>query len=191
MKSPDDVIGWESNPQLVLDETFHFYPQKSGYSVSGVVRSYDPKSPVTLHLIQGDNIVNTTTIAYEPGSGQHDQSFTFESIDPGTYTLVITKEVHLKYTVHNVVVNYADLDLTQDPREKVQLISLISGDLNGDGQINSGDLLILLSNYLELGEDILADLNGDGQVNSSDMLILLGNYLELDVVVEDADGYRA
>ena len=31
----------------------------------------------------------------------------------------------------------------QDTRVPVQLITLKAGDLNGDGQINSGDLLIL------------------------------------------------
>jgi len=159
-------------------------PADSGYTVSGKIRSYNPKSRIDLQLFDGIVEKYKTTIEPEPGSGQKEQPFTFKDVKPGTYTLVITKTAHLKFTVNKVIVGEGDLDLQQDPREAVKLITLISGDLNGDGQINSGDLLILLSYYLELGEKILADLNGDGQVNSSDLLILLGNYLELDVVVD-------
>ena len=43
---------------------------------------------------------------------------------------------------------------------------------------------MLLGSFLELGDNLLTDLNGDRQVNSSDLLILLGNYLELDIVVD-------
>jgi len=160
-----------------LKYTDRMDPEK--YIVSGTVRSYNPNNPVTLLLMQGNEVKHTTIIAAEAGNGRHEQSFTFKYVEPGTYTLVITKAAHLKFTVHNVVVGEEDLDLTQDGREAVRLISMTCGDINGDGQINSGDMLILLSNYLQLGEKILADLNGDGQVNSSDLLILLGNYLSI------------
>jgi len=152
-------------------------------SVFGTVRSYNPNNPVTLQLLQNNEVKHTTTITAEAGGVRRDQDFTFVGVEPGTYSLVITKTAHLKFTVHNVVVGENDLDLTQDDREAVRLMTLICGDINRDGQINSSDLLILLGSYLEIGENLLADLNGDGQVNSSDLLILLGNYLELDVVV--------
>ena len=105
-------------------------------------------------------------------------------MEPGRYTLVVSKSAHLRFTINNIVVENEDIDLRQSDRNEVRLIRLICGDLNGDGKIDSGDLSMLLGSYLKLGENILADLNGDGQVNSCDLLILLANYLKLDVVVD-------
>jgi len=153
------------------------------YSVSGTVRSYNPNNPVELRLMQGTDIKYREFIEAEEGSGERDQEFRFNGVEPGIYTLVVMKEAHLKLTVHNVVVENKDVNLADDTREPVQILTLKCGDLNEDGQITSDDLLILLGSYLESGEKIPADLNGDGQVNSSDLLILLGNYLESDIVV--------
>jgi DNA-binding beta-propeller fold protein YncE len=54
------------------------------------------------------------------------------------------------------------------------------GDLNGDGEINVLDLLVLLDAWGEcpppLGGDCPADLNGDGVVDMLDLLILLDNW---------------
>lgn len=49
------------------------------------------------------------------------------------------------------------------------------GDLNGDGNVAVGDLLILLSDWGPC-PGCASDLNGDGVVNVADMLILLGNW---------------
>ena len=35
-ESPDSIIGWQSNPELVLDRTFLFYPQSSGKMPEGL-----------------------------------------------------------------------------------------------------------------------------------------------------------
>ena len=48
-----------------------------------------------------------------------------------------------------------------------------SGDVNGDGAINSTDLGILLSGWGVAGA---ADFNGDGVVNSADLGVLLSNW---------------
>ncbi len=47
------------------------------------------------------------------------------------------------------------------------------GDINGDGKIDTGDLFILLQNYLT--NNIVADLNKDGIVNFIDGGILISN----------------
>ena len=188
---PDiSVIGWRnqfSSAGTSTSGVFRYFPQRPRpqiYAVTGRVRSHNPNNPVTLQLMQNNEIKYSTTIAAEPGTGRRDQNFTFEDVLPGTYTLVITKSAHLKFTVHNVVVRDSNLDLRQDAREEVRLITLVPGDLNADGQINSCDLIVLLGSYLQVGENLLADLNGDGQVNSSDLRILLRNYLAVDVVVD-------
>jgi len=48
------------------------------------------------------------------------------------------------------------------------------GDINGDGQVNTEDLLMLLGAWGNLGGP--ADINGDGIVNTADLLILLANW---------------
>lgn len=51
------------------------------------------------------------------------------------------------------------------------------GDVNGDGNVNSNDALMILkySVGLEAGDFLTnrADMNGDGQINSSDALTVL------------------
>ncbi len=59
-----------------------------------------------------------------------------------------------------------------------QPASSLPGDLNKDGQVNFGDLAILLANYgrtnVPVGE--ASDINNDRQVNFGDLAILLANY---------------
>ena len=63
---------------------------------------------------------------------------------PGEYDLVVTKSAHLKYTVKNVTVGNAPLDLTAMTGKAYQTITLLCGDIDGNGFINSTDLGIVL-----------------------------------------------
>jgi len=49
----------------------------------------------------------------------------------------------------------------------------VLGDLDGDGQVNGGDLGLLLSNW---GQSGLGDLDGNGVVDGADLGLLLGNW---------------
>jgi hypothetical protein len=51
----------------------------------------------------------------------------------------------------------------------------IPGDINGDGVVNTEDLLMLLGAWGPC-EGCPEDINGDGVVNTEDLLILLGNW---------------
>ena len=55
----------------------------------------------------------------------------------------------------------------------------ITGDLNGDGNVNTGDVSVLYAAILSGSTDTLYDHNGDGNVNSGDVsalyTIILGN----------------
>ena len=48
-------------------------------------------------------------------------------------------------------------------------------DLEGDGDVDSGDLAVLLGNW---GPNAgpAADINGDGMVNAADLAVLLGTW---------------
>jgi SagB-type dehydrogenase family enzyme len=153
----------------------------SGLTVSGLVKSYNPQHPVNLKL-QGENIFYTHTIyKEESGSGLREQPFAFEGVEPGTYTLLITKDAHTSFTVRNIVVADKDVDLTQDARPEVRLMTLRCGDINGDGNINNSDLTILWqqANYnrsASAAANKLCDLNGDGLINNIDLTILWLGY---------------
>ena len=167
------------------------FEKADGVAVSGVIRSYNPKNPTLIRLMQGDTEVRRTTIAPVDGTGQVEQTFTIEGVPPGTYTLVITKPAHLSFTVKNIVVGDENLDLKQDVREAVRLMTLLCGDVNGDGFINVNDVNIIWSS-LNYGKSVaeaanpLADLNGDGLINVNDLNIARSalNYGRGPVVIE-------
>ena len=152
----------------------------SAPSVSGTVKSYNPNNPVTVQLIeQGHHeVAYETTIVPTTGSGQKEQNFSFPAVAAGTYDLVVTKPGHLSYTVKNVVVGSTDLDLTTHSNAAISTITLLCGDIDGNGFINSTDLGIILKgqNYgksTATAGDKAADLDGNGFINSTDLGIVL------------------
>ena len=148
-----------------------------GVSVSGTVKSYNPGNATTIQLMQGGKEQYKTTIAAATGSGQKEQSFTFASVAAGKYDLVVVKPGHLSYTVTGVVVGDTAIDLTELTDKPYQTITLIPGDLNNDGSVNTQDYQILTSpsNYgksASLAAVKVADINGDGSINTQDYQIL-------------------
>jgi uncharacterized repeat protein (TIGR02543 family) len=155
-----------------------------GYNITGLVKTYSPKHETTLQLYSSGAVPGETTSTYttyisaaKSGSGQSEQNFSFAGVEPGTYTLVISKPAHADFIVHNIVVENQDVDLKADKRPEVQLMTLRCGDINGDGNINNSDLTILWrqGNYnrsAEAADEPLCDLNGDGLINNIDLTIL-------------------
>ena len=154
-------------------------PVKSkGVSVSGTVKSYNPGNATTIQLMQDDAEKYSTAIDANSGSGQVAQNFSFPAVAPGTYDLVVTKAGHLTYTVKNVVVENDPLDLTAMTGKSYRTITLLCGDIDGNGFINSTDLGIILKgqNYgksTATAGDKVADLDGNGFINSTDLGIVL------------------
>lgn len=150
-----------------------------GVKVSGQVRSYNPGNSVTVQLKQGDTEMYTATVTTPTAaSGQVTQSFSISTVAPGTYDLVVTKDAHLTYTVKNVKVEGTDLDLTKLTDKPYSTITLLAGDVNEDGKINSTDTTFIRypSNFNKSvtspGVDAIADINGDGKINSTDTTIV-------------------
>ena len=147
-------------------------------SVRGAVKSYNPNNATTIQLMQGGKEQYKTTIAAATGSGQKEQTFTFPAVAAGIYDLVVTKPGHLTYTVKNVVVENDPLDLTAMTGKSYRTITLLCGDIDGNGFINSTDLGIILKgqNYgksTATAGDKVADLDGNGFINSTDLGIVL------------------
>ena len=149
-----------------------------GVTVSGKITSYNPGNATTVELRQGDTVKYSTTITKTTGSGQVTQNFTIPAVAAGTYDLVVTKPGHLSYTVTGVVVGDGPLDLTKHSNAAISTITLLCGDIDGNGFINSTDLGIILKgqNYgksTATAGDKAADLDGNGFINSTDLGIVL------------------
>ena len=153
----------------------------AGVAVSGKVTSYNPNNATTIQLMQGGKEQYKTTIAKTTGSGQVTQDFSFPAVAAGTYDLVVTKSAHLKYTVKNVTVGSTPLDLTTMTGKAYQTITLLCGDIDGDGWIDFSDYQELLksTNYGKqtsaVGVNKIADLDGDTWIDFSDYQILLSS----------------
>ena len=148
-----------------------------GVTVSGKITSYNPNNATTIQLMQGGKEQYKTTIAKTTGSGQVTQDFSFNAVAAGTYDLVVTKDGHLTYTVKGVVVGDSPLDLTTMTGKAYQTITLLCGDINGDGSINEDDVSIIryannINKSTADADNKLADINGDGSVNEDDVSIV-------------------
>ena len=151
----------------------------SAPSVSGKVVSYNPGNATTVQLIEQGHIevAYETIIGATNGSGQKEQNFSFDAVAAGTYDLVVTKDAHLTYTVKGVVVGDSPLDLTTMTGKAYQTITLLCGDINGDGSINEDDVSIIryannINKSTAVAGNKLADINGDGSVNEDDVSIV-------------------
>jgi len=157
------------------------YLEQQTYTVSGMIKSYNPKQETTVKLLQGINEMYETVIPRTTGSGQLEQPFTFDNVKSGEYTLVVTKTCHTPFTVSNIIVGEGGLDLTLDSRPEVSLMTLRCGDIDGNGLINDLDLTVLwmLANYNRNVDNAAipaCDLNGDGMINDIDLTILWMHY---------------
>lgn len=155
----------------------------NGHNITGNITSYNAAWSINYKLINAENEEITGTLVFEPledTAGQKTQAFTISSVPNGTYTLVFSKTSHLDYTVNNVVVNDADLDLST----YVSSFEMGAGDINGDGNINAidGNVVIRAANF---GKAITAEgvtnpeanINGDSSINALDgNVIILAKY---------------
>ena len=78
----------------------------------------------------------------------------------------------LKYTATAYKPNWGE-DIT---REGLSKSPKVAWDVNGDGEVDISDLVLVGSHFGEEGKDIKGDTNGDGQIDITD-LVLVGSHL--------------
>ena len=157
------------------------------------VTSYDTAYPTVVCLKQ-NGTTKKTIPKLGTQTGQLTSSvITVTNVTPGVYDLVIVKSGCLDYTIKNVVVTADGVDLTSHSNQAIKNITLLCGDINDDGWINSTDLGIILQgqNYGKQtsvsGTNSLTDLNGDGWINSTDLdIVLQGQHFGKSAVVYTA-----
>lgn len=142
----------------------------TGVTVSGTITSYNAANDATVQLKKNNDVVKSITVSKGAGN------FTITDVPAGTYDLVVTKSAHLTYTITGITVGSEDIDLTAKTDKPYQTITLLCGDLNGDGMINPSDINVIYepANYYKNATDDnrIADLNGDGMINPSDINII-------------------
>lgn len=98
-------------------------------------------------------------------------SYSAAGVPDGTYTLTIRKKSHMPYTTTFVIENGVP--------SQIPNISLLAGDTDEDGRINSIDIGNLISVYLgDASQDSRTDIDENGYINSIDLGFVLGNYLK-------------
>lgn len=98
-------------------------------------------------------------------------SYSAAGVPDGTYTLTIRKKSHMPYTATFVIENGIP--------SQIPNISLLAGDTDEDGRINSIDIGNLISVYLgDASQDSRTDIDENGYINSIDLGFVLGNYLK-------------
>ena len=62
----------------------------------------------------------------------------------------------------------------------IDLYSQITGDINGDGEVNVSDVTALINKILGSSTytDAVCDINGDGEINVSDVTALINMILK-------------
>jgi hypothetical protein len=154
--------------------------------VSGAVRSFTPNVPTTLTFIRDDEPDQVFTLTPVGGIGQRDQDFSV-SVETGIYTLVVTKGGHLSFTIHNIVVRGAGIDLRLDARlnQFGGFLALIAGDVNMDGRIDNFDALIITSIMTgnTPADAYYPDILGNGIIDRSVLDIVRGNANRAPIII--------
>ena len=147
-------------------------------TVKGSIRyQQSPRAAqVTLSYSQGATITSVST------SSDGSYTFTVPAAPAGTtYTLKVTKECYLSYTIKNLTFTTNELLPTID-------ISHLAGDVNGDGCINAEDLTLLLNQFNKTPTvQNNADIDRSGIVNAVDLAYLLASFNNINVEINMED----
>ena len=113
-------------------------------------------------------VVSLGDITNEPGN------YVYENVEPGTYNYTVSLFCFNEASGSVVV---SDNDVTVEV-----VLTGVPGDANGDGVVNSLDLIALASHYVGNTQENFcfnnADVNNDGEVNIIDAIMILNIFLQ-------------
>lgn len=138
------------------------YLGESTFFVSGTVTTDSGTSYEALvTLTSGEDTFTVTSV---------NGAYSIE-VPGGTYTFTVNVKNHLSYTKNNLEVS-ADVAYKE--------VTVLGGDLDGDGAIDSYDLGKIVNAYNTDNDEI--DIDGDGAVDSYDRGKIVNNYNSVAVV---------
>ena len=158
---------------------------------TNVVDAVAPISRVTTGVIKNDSIVTLRIHASDERSGawQYDVYQQLNSdgawnkiVENATDTLIDVRFYDgIDQGFYVCATDSAGNVEVKEPAREWTLNKVYLGDANGDGRINSEDVILAVSKYL--GRDVYlnvdaADVNGDGRINSEDVVAIVRLYLE-------------
>lgn len=148
-----------------------------GYVASNYIEYYSGKDDQ-----QSENNNNTKPV--EESKMKLDKEKSNLTVIPEVTGKMISEELNIKnYTITDSQGNKVENDAlvgtgykitNTDTKETYTIVKL--GDANGDGKINSADLLVIQKHLLEVkkitdnSKILSSDANGDGKINSADLL---------------------
>lgn len=132
-----------------------------GQTSYGILNGIVTASKPVIVTVKGEN----DTVANEINANP-DGSFSM-TLEAGIYTIFASAEGCL--SAQSTVTVTADQTISLPP------VTLLAGDVNGDGQIDPLDVISIGANYGK-STPTQADLNGDGEIDVLDLYLLAQNY---------------
>ena len=154
----ESVAGYQATVQF--DNTALRY-------VEGRNSDYLPDGTFFVPPILDGNLVklNAASVAGESKGNGTLAMLTFEVIAVKASTLTLSDVLLSNSTGETFAPQIENAEITEPTKLK--------GDVNGDGTVNIGDLVLVASNLGQTGSNA-ADINGDGQVNIADLVLVAG-----------------
>ncbi len=161
-----ELTGTIDGNDVVLD--FIFDP--AGYVLKGTVESFKPYEEAdgteitTVEIMKEGKRIDVVSVA-----GEGVKEFYFDSVPNGDYTLRVMKFNHVEREY--------DITVSDSQITDINLKIHLSGDINGDGKVNTFDVaranshakrVALISGY----EFACADVTYDGKVNTIDVALM-------------------
>lgn len=147
-------------------------PAVSSSGISGKVESFLSPDSVTLSLYGSDTNSPEYTVTVPCGEkidGVYTSTYSFENVDPGTYTMRVFKYGHaiLQYSV-TVGTGLTERNMRLYPK----------GDANFDGVVDITDAMLVLfhvanKKHLPSSVHYICDVTGDGLIDISDAMRIL------------------
>ncbi|MCB0154832.1 MAG: hypothetical protein KDF65_08540 [Anaerolineae bacterium] len=103
-----------------------------------------------------------------------DASFWLNDVAADTYTMTASRPGFL-------TASCAGLSHTADALTNLAEVTLLAGDLDGNGTIDITDAVAIGAAFGTLGPDQLADLNGDEEVDVLDLILMTANFEQTSV----------
>lgn len=142
------------------------------YSVKGSVCGYFADAVTKITLTRNGTTYKTLSLPRTNVFLETNQTFTFDGIKPGRYDLTVEKQGCFTYTVKNIEISH-NVDLT----DVLGSLTLLCGDISGDGKIDAADCALLLHmdtfrHTKAQAQTASADFSGDGIIDIVDYAIL-------------------